>query len=43
MSRFTCPALRAASHGANGAPIMDRTVATALTSPPPAARKAARP
>jgi hypothetical protein len=43
MSAAVSPALRAASGGANGAPIMDRTVATALTSPPPAARKAARP
>jgi hypothetical protein len=43
MSAVAAHALRAASHGANGAPIMDRTVATALTSPPPAARKAARP
>lgn len=43
MSRLISPALRAASWGANGAPTMDRTVATALTSPPPAARKAARP
>ncbi len=43
MSGVARPALRAASRGANGAPIMDRTVATALTSPPPAARKAARP
>lgn len=43
MSAAAAAALRAASCGANGAPIMDRTVATALTSPQPAARKAVRP